>query len=181
MATHDGSKAKKEKDPGESCRRLFGAVCKKLKDEREKYKDEPEKYKDELTTDSEDWSLILRIEEMLNAPPDCDEPTEYYKKLSQELQTVTKRINGRKYACERDDLVKKLQRSINEISQIKSAGSFLDKQRKTAASQARSWLVNKLNQQESVSIYENPVLTCQDLQNWINKLVEGQRTGSIEP
>lgn len=68
---------------------MFSAVCKKLTDEREKYDAEPEIYKDDLTTDSDDWALIPIIEKMLNAPTDCAEPpTEYYKKLSEDLQKV---------------------------------------------------------------------------------------------
>ncbi|XP_020150868.1 uncharacterized protein [Aegilops tauschii subsp. strangulata] len=181
MATHDGSKAKKEKDPGESCRRLFSAVCKKLRDEREKYDAEPEKYKDELTTDSEDWTLIPIIEKMLNAPTDCAEsPAEYYSKLTKDLQTVTKRINARKRAFERDDLVKTLRRSIWEISRVDSADPFLDKKRKTEAVQACSWLDNRLKEQGSISIYEvPPSLTCKDIQNWIDKLNQVKKPKSL--
>ena len=68
---------------------MFSAVCEKLRDEREKYKAKPEKYKDELTTDSEDWILISIIEKRLNAPTDCAAPpAEYYRELTEELQTV---------------------------------------------------------------------------------------------
>ncbi|XP_037475647.1 nuclear pore complex protein NUP214-like isoform X2 [Triticum dicoccoides] len=182
MATHDGSKAKKEKDPGESCRRLFSAVCEKLRDEREKYKAKPEKYKDELTTDSEDWTLISIIEKRLNAPTDCAEPpAEYYRELTEELQTVTKRIIARKHAFERDDLVKTLRRLIREISQIDSADSFVDTKSKTEAVQACSWLDNRLKEQGSISIYEvPPSLTCKDIQNWIDKLKQVKEPKRID-
>ncbi|XP_037482029.1 uncharacterized protein LOC119360535 [Triticum dicoccoides] len=181
MATHDGSKAKKEKDPGESCRRLFSAVCEKLRDEREKYEAKPEKYKDELTTDSKDWTLIPIIEKRLNAPTDCAEPpAEYYRELTEELQAVTKRIIARKHAFERDDLVKTLRRLIREISQIDSADSFVDKKRKTEAVQACSWLDNRLKEQGSISIYKvPPSLTCKDIQNWINKLKQERKPKSL--
>uniref|UniRef100_A0A8R7QBB5 rRNA N-glycosidase n=1 Tax=Triticum urartu TaxID=4572 RepID=A0A8R7QBB5_TRIUA len=48
-----------------------------------------------------------------------------------------------------------------------------------AALQAKDWLVNKRKKQNSVPLYENPVLKCSDLQQWIHKLSEEQMPVSL--
>ncbi|XP_037440405.1 uncharacterized protein LOC119308380 isoform X2 [Triticum dicoccoides] len=50
---------------------------------------------------------------------------------------------------------------------------------KIAALQAKDWLVNKPKKQNSVPLYENPVLKCSDLQQWIHKLSEEQMPVSL--
>uniref|UniRef100_A0A453AKQ6 DUF6598 domain-containing protein n=1 Tax=Aegilops tauschii subsp. strangulata TaxID=200361 RepID=A0A453AKQ6_AEGTS len=171
MATHDSSKAKKTR-PEESCRKLLSAVL-------EKYNVECENYDDDLIIYSKDSDVILRIEKTLSAPPDCDKPTDY-NKLIEELQTVTKRMVARKYARERDVLVKNLLLAIDKISHFESDIPFVDKQNKDAALQAKDWLLNKQREQKSVSIYEDAVLKCTALDNWIKRLELDQTTeGSL--
>ncbi|KAM3372118.1 hypothetical protein ACQJBY_019153 [Aegilops geniculata] len=171
VATHDSSKAKKPRGPEESCRKMFSAVL-------EKYKVECENYDDKQIICSKDKDVLLRIEMTLRAP-DCDKPTDY-NKLIEELQTVTKRMVARKYARDRDVLVKNLLLVIDKICHFESDMPFVDPQKKIAALQAKDWLLKKQKEQESVSIYEDAVLKCVAVDNWIKRLNLDQTTeGSL--